>query len=73
MIRIPERPFDKITIDLIMECETSTSGNRHILTMHMVTSHSVQHHVIWISQKQNQIFLVEREAFTSFQTWLPQV
>ena len=30
---IPDRPFDKITIDLITECETSTSGNKHILTI----------------------------------------
>ena len=33
MTEIPERPFDKITIDLVTECETSTSGNRHILTI----------------------------------------
>ena len=31
MTKIPDRPFDKITVDLVMECETSTSGNRHIL------------------------------------------
>ena len=30
---IPSRPFDKIAIDLITECETSTLGNRHILTI----------------------------------------
>ena len=30
---IPERPFHKIAIDLITECETSTSGNKHILTI----------------------------------------
>ena len=30
MIEIPDRPFDKIAIDLITECETSTSGNKHI-------------------------------------------
>ena len=28
-----DRPFDKIAIDLVMECETSTSGNKHILTI----------------------------------------
>ena len=33
MMEIPNRPFDKITIDLITECETSTSGNKHILTI----------------------------------------
>ena len=27
------RPFDKIAVDLITECETSTSGNKHILTI----------------------------------------
>ena len=33
MTEIPDRPFDKIAINLVMECETSTSGNRHILTI----------------------------------------
>ena len=33
MTEIPDRPFDKIAIDLITECKTSTSGNRHILTI----------------------------------------
>ena len=33
MTEIPELPFDKITIDLVTECETSTSGNKHILTI----------------------------------------
>ena len=32
-IEIPNRPFDKIAIDLVTECETSTSGNKHILTI----------------------------------------
>ena len=32
MMEIPIRPFDKIAIDLVTECETSTSGNKHILT-----------------------------------------
>ena len=31
MMDIPNRPFDKIAIDLVSECETSTSGNKHIL------------------------------------------
>ena len=30
---IPDRPFDKIAIDLVTECETSTSGNKHFLTI----------------------------------------
>ena len=33
MTEIPEWPFDKIAIDLVSECETSTSGNKHILTI----------------------------------------
>ena len=33
MTEIPDRPLDKITIDLITDCETSTSGNKHILTI----------------------------------------
>ena len=33
MSEIPDRSFDKIAIDLVMECETSTSGNKHILTV----------------------------------------
>ena len=33
MTEIPERPLDKIAIDLVMECKTSTSGNEHILTI----------------------------------------
>ena len=33
MIEIPNRPFDKIAIDLVTECETSNSGNEHILTI----------------------------------------
>ena len=33
MTEIPDRPFEKIAIDLVTECETSTSGNKHILTI----------------------------------------
>ena len=33
MTEIPEQPFDKIAIDLVTECETSTSGNKHILSI----------------------------------------
>ena len=33
MMEIPDRPFDKIAIDLVTDCETSTSGNKHILTI----------------------------------------
>ena len=31
MTEILERPFNKITINLLMECEMSTMGNKHIL------------------------------------------
>ena len=33
MTEIPECPFHKVTIDLVTECETSSSGNTHILTI----------------------------------------
>ena len=33
MTEIPDRPFDKNGINLVMGCETSTSGNKHILTI----------------------------------------
>ena len=33
MTEIPECPFDKIAVDLVTECETSSSGNKHILTI----------------------------------------
>ena len=33
MTKIPDRPFDKIAMDLVTECETSNSGNKHIITI----------------------------------------
>ena len=33
MTEIPDRSFNKIAIDLVTECEMSTSGNKHILTI----------------------------------------
>ena len=33
MTEIPDRPFNKIAIDLVTKCETSTSGNKNILTI----------------------------------------
>ena len=33
MTEILERPFDKIAMDLVTKCETSTSGNKHIHTI----------------------------------------
>ena len=32
MMDIPNRPFGKIALDLLTECETLASGNKHILT-----------------------------------------
>ena len=32
-MEIPDRPFHKIATDLIIECKTSNSGNKHILTI----------------------------------------
>ena len=33
MTEILEQPFDKIAIDLVTECETSSSGNKHTVTI----------------------------------------
>ena len=33
MTNIPDQPFDKIAIELIMDQNISTSGNQHILTI----------------------------------------
>ena len=33
MTEIPDRPFNKIAVNHVTECETSTSGNKHILTI----------------------------------------
>ena len=33
MTEIPDRPYDKIAFDLVTDCKTSTSGNKHILTI----------------------------------------
>ena len=33
MTKIPDRPFDKIAINLVTKCRTSTSGNKHILIL----------------------------------------
>ena len=32
MTKIPVCPFNKIVIDLVMKCETSSSSNKHIHT-----------------------------------------
>ena len=33
MTEVPDRPFDKIAMDLVTECETSNSGNKNIPTI----------------------------------------
>ena len=33
MTEIPDRPFDKIAIDIVTNCKMSTLGNKHILTI----------------------------------------
>ena len=33
MTEIPDRPFDKINIDLVTECKTSHSSKKHIFTI----------------------------------------
>ena len=33
MTEILDRPFDKIAMDLVTDCKTSISGNKHILTI----------------------------------------
>ena len=33
MMEILDRPFDQIAIDVVTECSTSTSSNKHILTI----------------------------------------
>ena len=33
MTEIPDTPLNKIAIDLVTDCKTSTSGNKHILTI----------------------------------------
>ena len=33
MTEVLDRPFDKIGIDLVTNCKTSTSGNKHILAI----------------------------------------
>ena len=33
MTAIPDRPFDKIAINLVTECKMYSSGNKHILTI----------------------------------------
>ena len=40
MMEIPECPLDKMAIDLVKECETSSLCNKHILTI-------IDHLTVW--------------------------
>ena len=46
MTEIPDKPFDKIAIDLVNNCKMSTSGNKHILTIidHLTGWPDVENH-----------------------------
>ena len=58
---IPDRPFDKIAIDLVTECRTSNLGNRHILTI-------IVHLTGW-----PEAFLIpDKSADTMFFTFISQ-
>ena len=54
MTDIPNRPLNKIAIDLITECKTLTSGNKHILTIinHLTDS---QRHSLYLTKTANTI------------------
>ena len=61
MTEIPDRPFDKIAIDLVMECETSASGNKHILTI-------IDHLTCWLEA----FPMPDRSADTMVSTFINQ-
>ena len=50
MTEILDMPFDKIAINLVMECETSTSGKKHILTIIDHLPGWLNHSPYWINQ-----------------------
>ena len=59
MTEMPEKPFDKIAINLVTECETSTSDNKHILTI-------IDHLTGWL-----EAFLIpDRSADTIVSTFI---
>ena len=53
MTEIPDRPFNQTSVDLVNECETSTSGNKHIL---MIIDHlsDGQRHSLYQTNQQTQ-------------------
>ena len=58
-MEIPNRPFDKIAIDQVTECETSTSGNKHILTI-------INHLTGW----PEAFFILDKSADTIVSTFI---
>ena len=64
MTEIPDRPFDKITIDLVTECKTSTSGNKHVLTI-------IDHLTGWPEALPIPDKLADTMVFTFINQYLP--
>ena len=61
MTEIPDKQFDKIAIDLVMECKTFTSGNKHILTI-------IDHLTGWL-----EVFpILDKSADTIVSTFINQ-
>ena len=61
MTEIPEHLFDKIAIDLVAECATSNSGNKHILTI-------IGHLIGW----PEAFPIPDKSAFTIVSTFINQ-
>ena len=61
MTEIPDRPFDKIAIDLVTDCKTSTSGNQHILTI-------IDHLTGW----PESFPIPDKSAYTIFATFITE-
>ena len=61
---IPDRPFNKIAIDLVTECEISTSGNRHIFMI-------IDHLMGWQQAFQIPDKLADTTVLTFINQYLP--
>ena len=61
MTEIPEQPFDKITIDLVTECDISISGNKHIPTI-------IDHITVW----PEAFPIPDKSAYTIASTFINQ-
>ena len=64
MTEILDRPFNKIVIDLITECKTSNSGNKHILTI-------IDHLICWPEAFPIPDKLADTIVFTFINQYLP--